>query len=353
VALRADGTVVAWGLNTDGQTSIPSGLSNVTSVSAGGNHSVALKSDTTVVAWGKIYNSTSGYVPDVVPTDLVGMTSIAAGAFHTLALGAQQPPDIETHPVSLTVKRGALASFTVEAISNATLSYQWQKNGVPIAGATAATYNIANAQASHAGHYTVVCTDSNGSVTSSAATLTVILPVAPTITSQPLSVIVRLGVDSTNVSFDVKASNATSYQWLKNGIEMIGATTEVLNIPNVTTQDGGSYSVVIKNDFGVVKSKVASLRVIPANVIVVPLITSSLATLTLPVGQVMTGYLIEANTSPTSYSANGLPKGLKLNSKTGWITGTPTKIGSYRVTLQAKSKSAGTATATKLFNVQS
>lgn len=352
VVSKSDGTVVAWGLNTRGQITIPAGLSDVISVSAGGDHSVALKGNTTVVAWGEIYNGTPVWVSEVVPSGLAGMTSIAAGAYHTLALGVPQPPVISTEPASLTVKRGELAHFEVVASSTATLSYQWKKNGVIIAGATAASYDIANAQASHAGHYTVVCTDSNGSVTSSAATLTVILPVAPIITSQPMSVIVRLGIDSSNVSFDVRASNATSYQWWKNGIEMIGAKSEVLNIPNVTMQDVGSYSVVIKNEFGEVKSKVASLRVIPLNVIVVPLITSSLATVTLPVGQVMAGYQIAANTSPTSYSAKGLPKGLKLNSKTGLITGTPTKIGTYPVTLQAKSKSAGKATATKLFIVQ-
>ena len=345
---KSDGTVVAWGRNVEGQTTIPSGLTNVTSVKAGCNHTVALKSNTTVVAWGKIWNGTA-FVPETVPPTLIGMTAIAAGSYHTLALGSPQPPVITTQPLSQTVLRGNPVSFTVVATSTATLSYQWKKNGVIIPGATSATYTIPIVQASNAGHYTVVCTDTAGSVTSNAATLTVTLPVAPVITSQPLSVTVRLGIDSPAVSFDVKATDATSYQWWKNGVIILGATSEVLSFANVTLADVGSYSCVASNAYGSVTSKVATLQVVPVNVITTPAITSNLGTLTLTEDTVMTPYLITANTNPTSYVAKNLPKGLKLNSKTGWITGTPTKPGTHLVTLQAKSKSAGTAVATKTF----
>ena len=51
VALKSDGTVVAWGYNFYGQTTVPPGLSGVTAIAAG-YHTVALKSDGTVVAWG-------------------------------------------------------------------------------------------------------------------------------------------------------------------------------------------------------------------------------------------------------------------------------------------------------------
>src|SRR5204863_8269787 len=52
LALKSDGTVVAWGGNSSGQSTVPGGLNRVVSVAAGGPHSLALKSDGTVVTWG-------------------------------------------------------------------------------------------------------------------------------------------------------------------------------------------------------------------------------------------------------------------------------------------------------------
>ena len=54
VALKSDGTVVAWGYNYEGQTNVPQGLTGVEFLAAGGAHTVALKQDGTVVAWGYI-----------------------------------------------------------------------------------------------------------------------------------------------------------------------------------------------------------------------------------------------------------------------------------------------------------
>lgn len=81
LALRNDGTVAAWGLNSSGETTVPAGLTGVSAVAAGGNHSVALKSDGTVVAWGK---NDEGQA--TVPAGLTGVVAISAGPSHTLAL---------------------------------------------------------------------------------------------------------------------------------------------------------------------------------------------------------------------------------------------------------------------------
>src|SRR5207253_648780 len=73
--------VAAWGYNSDGETNVPAGLSNVVAISAGGYHSVALKSDGTVVVWG--YNL--DFEVDV-PAGLNNVVAIAAGFYHTVAL---------------------------------------------------------------------------------------------------------------------------------------------------------------------------------------------------------------------------------------------------------------------------
>src|SRR5947208_13492070 len=71
--------VVAWG-NSDSESLVPNGLSNVVAVAAGGRHSLALISDGTVVAWGF-----DNYGQIDVPVGLQGVTAIAAGAHHSLA----------------------------------------------------------------------------------------------------------------------------------------------------------------------------------------------------------------------------------------------------------------------------
>src|SRR6185369_9596179 len=52
-ALKSDGSVVAWGDNTFGQTTTPtSATAGVTAIAAGALHTAALKGDGSVVAWG-------------------------------------------------------------------------------------------------------------------------------------------------------------------------------------------------------------------------------------------------------------------------------------------------------------
>ncbi len=91
LALRADETVLAWGagtINTGvspqyGQSIVPSGLTGVSATAAGGYHSVALKADGTVLAWGL-----NNYGQTNIPGGLTGVVAVAAGRFHNLALKA-------------------------------------------------------------------------------------------------------------------------------------------------------------------------------------------------------------------------------------------------------------------------
>lgn len=52
LALKSDGTVVAWGWNGYGQTDVRAGLTDVVTIDTRIHHNLALKSDGTVVAWG-------------------------------------------------------------------------------------------------------------------------------------------------------------------------------------------------------------------------------------------------------------------------------------------------------------
>ncbi len=86
-------------------------------------------------------------------------------------------PAITAQPASITVAEQQSASFNVTATGTAPLSYQWRRNGAPIAGATSATLTMTAALAAdHGARYSAVVTNSAGSVTSTDAVLTEELP---------------------------------------------------------------------------------------------------------------------------------------------------------------------------------
>jgi parallel beta-helix repeat protein len=82
VALKFDGTVIAWGSNNNGQTNVPASLSNVVAISSrSGDHSMALRADGSVVVWGA-----NTYGVQNVPAGLSNVVAISAGGLHCLAL---------------------------------------------------------------------------------------------------------------------------------------------------------------------------------------------------------------------------------------------------------------------------
>ncbi|MBC8084124.1 MAG: PQQ-dependent sugar dehydrogenase [Hymenobacter sp.] len=82
-------------------------------------------------------------------------------------------PVITSQPNSATATPGTAVTFSVAATGSAPFSYKWQKNGADIAGAAASSYTIASVAAADAGQYRAVVTNSVGTATSDAATLTV------------------------------------------------------------------------------------------------------------------------------------------------------------------------------------
>lgn len=94
-----------------------------------------------------------------------------------------QPPVITNQPVGVTNMAGGAANFSTVAGGLPALSYQWTFNGMPLANATTPTFSIANIHLSQAGTYSVIITNTAGSVTSAPALLAVTVPPSPTITS--------------------------------------------------------------------------------------------------------------------------------------------------------------------------
>ena len=181
-------------------------------------------------------------------------------------------PRIAVQPMSKIVNPGTPVSFTVEAVGSATLTYQWKRNGVLIAGAQSKTYTVATALTTNAGAYTVLVTNSLGSITSDAATLTVTAAGVvgyPQITTQPISALVALGSSAT---FNASATGAATLtgQWrkaaavLRTDTSATGSLTTSYSTPATTLASIGNYNLLAKNAQGTVVSVNARLGVVSA-----------------------------------------------------------------------------------------
>lgn len=176
-------------------------------------------------------------------------------------------PSITTQPTDVVVAAGQDATFTVAATGAPAPTYQWQKDGTDISGATSATLTVSAAQPADAGSYRAVITNSAGSVTSSAASLTVLT--APEITSQAQDQSIFQGQDTT-FAVGVRGAPTLTYQWQKDGTpisdggSISGTTTATLTFTGAALSDAGTYTLVITNTYGTATSQPVTLAVYEA-----------------------------------------------------------------------------------------
>ncbi len=198
----------------------------------------------------------------VVVTNAAGSITSAAAV-----LTVNVPPTLTVQPAAQSACAGKSVLFSVTAAGTPPLAYQWKKDGTPIADATTAIYTIPAVTTADEGTYTVVVTNSCGTVTSHAAALSV--STAPAITVHPAPQTVVAGSSAT---FSVTAAGTPplAYQWKRDGADIAGATEPSYTIPAVASADAGSYTVVVTNPCGSVTSDPALLTVTPAATAPVP-----------------------------------------------------------------------------------
>ena len=244
-----------------------------------------------------------------MPSKLLIRSHIVLAAFCLSGCGAgrNDPPRgtdaaipmITTQPANQTVTVGQTATFSITANGTEPLMYQWQKNGANISGATSSSYTTpATMTADNGSTFRVTVTNSAGSVTSTAATLTV--TAGPTITTQPANQTVVVGQTAT-FSVVANGSPPLSYQWQSNtgsGFQNIpNATSSSYTTPPTTSSDNGTmFRVTVTNSAGSVMSDVATLTVTTR-----PTITTQPANQAVVVGQAATFSVVASGTPPLSY----------------------------------------------------
>jgi uncharacterized protein YjdB len=106
-------------------------------------------------------------------------------------------PTIGTQPSSATKSVGQAITLTVGATASdsGSLSYQWKRNGIDIAGAVSSSLTLSNLQAATAGDYTVVIINAKNSTTSTtiSSTASLVVNAAATITTPTSGLLAKTG----------------------------------------------------------------------------------------------------------------------------------------------------------------
>jgi hypothetical protein len=171
------------------------------------------------------------------------------------------------------------------AVGTAPISYQWQRFGTNVPGATQPSLTLSNLNSANSGSYQVVATNILGSTTSLVASV-VVLGSSPVLTQQPVSTEVLQG---STVTFNSRATGTSplSFQWYFNGTNLPGASNQQLILPSVTPASSGAYFVVVTNLYGMATSTIAQLTVNQSIVLLQPLtnqVVDAGATVTLAIG---------------------------------------------------------------------
>jgi alpha-tubulin suppressor-like RCC1 family protein len=337
LAVTNQGRIVAWGVDNYGQTDVPTGLSNVVAVTAGGDQCAALKADRTVVQWGRPFARIPDSVTNItaisagyqhflalradgtvatwggsncpakfVPSGLGGVKAIGAGWNHNVALlsngtlaawglsGASLNWNLTNVPTNLTgvaaISVGALHSVALR--SNGTV-VAW---GYNLGGETNVPAGLSNVVAIAAGRGYTLALRQDQSLVGWGAGLPAIPSglaassiaagpghalalrvgvLTPLILEQPRSQGAPAGGPAT---FRVRVSSRQrpGYQWQKNGTNILGKTDATLVISNVQDADQGHYRVHVTNGAGAVYSGAAELILVLPPVINSPILPQTI-----------------------------------------------------------------------------
>lgn len=227
-----------------GGAGVTSGIINASTIQLSGTPTAAGTFTMSIVGWRGANGTSNQYS--------ASYTVVVSGPANTA-------PSITTQPLAGTVAVGSPAALIAAVAGTPTPTLQWFKNSAAIPGATTELLAFAAAALTDAGSYTLVATNSQGSVTSNAATLTVTGGVArPEVVAHPTSVARPLGAGA---ALAIVATGSPTYQWRKNGVAVAGATAATLPFAALAAADTASYDVVLTNAAGSITSDSATVVV--------------------------------------------------------------------------------------------
>lgn len=224
------------------------------------------------------YTISSVTLSDAGSYSVVVSNSVGSATSNTAVLTVSPTASlsITTHPTALAVTTGGSASFMVAVSGSPPYTYQWKKNSTDISGATQATYTIASVASIDAGSYSVTVSNSSGSATSRAATLTTSIAVTAqyyfttiagtaTLTgvangtggAARLNAPISLAVDNSGNVFVADTGNSTIRKITSGGV----VTTFAGTAGSVGSVDGTGSAARFQNPYGIAVDSAGNIYV--------------------------------------------------------------------------------------------
>jgi hypothetical protein len=243
-------------------------------------------------------------------------------------------PFIAKDPWNKVCRPGESQTLRVEAVGWPLPAIQWQFNGTNLPGANSARLNLTNLTIAHAGEYRVIASNPYGAVTSAVGRVTVLLTNQPPLfLAEPVSLTRAFGTRAV-FGGGVSSHSALTYQWLRNGVVLAGATNVSLALSNLTGSHAGTYALIAANAFGSVTSAPAQLLVQAPAGSVAPAIVVQPTNQTISAGQTIQLSVTATGTTPLNYQwqRNGTNLSTGGNAATLSLTNIqPGQAGDYRV----------------------
>lgn len=288
-----------------------------------------------------------------------GPALLGTPALHTISLiDDDLPPTIIGSPAHRIVALGAMAGpFEVNLTGSQPMTVEWTLNGRKIPGATTSSYSIPNVGLAHSGAYVLKAKNSLAEAFSTTAEVVVV-------DASVKTVVVPVG---SKVTFKVSSAGPNiGHVWRMEGNAALGSNPRVSNlydksftISGLTLEDSGTYFCRVSSP---IASKPNGEKFMDGGIHIlkvvdqVPVIEGLEDGDFLPPAVVSGSYDFQVEIDETvrkaamTFTAKGLPTGLKIDAATGRITGKPTvfKSTAYDITLTAGNKAGADTVKVKL-----
>ncbi len=209
--------------------------------------------------------SNGNWIPDAV-WDFIPPTGLAGGIFVgdrevlAVVVGNPNAATVNIEPINPSVIVPTVINFVATAFGAGTITYQWELDGVPIAGATTSVYDRTTVIDDDGKVITCKVTDGLGAqATSAPSTMTVALPVPPTITIAPIDPAVLDGdvipfvatTTGTGVVVNTPTGAAAiTLQWNLDGVPISGQQSSTYNRTTVLADNGKVITCTVTDTAG-------------------------------------------------------------------------------------------------------